>query len=1285
MQKAENYLGYFERISRLAPNAFEDENVAAEEVRSKFKATFDRTRIEASALYTMVHDPNYGQLSFAEITVKILEIANFYGSQVKNDSMNKIPDDLKMDESDAVQNTNDEPKTESEQDKTNLLGSSTKGPRAKPKKAGKGDKPKDKSGVKCSEGHFNMNYWKNPYCGKCGQKLPVSDQASNIKDNEKAENGTVGVQLQQGSKVSPDETCMLDQILNLNSDIPKPHLLNVKFEKYRRTLKSLYDGGSGRTYMLESFYRHLVDKKCLPRETLEADYRGAIQADGTKLETSKIVTNVEMDVQDSTGKWLKITLPEVVIASKLNYSLLIGRSIYSSGLVDQILTKEDGTVILNPEPADFIHDRITLIDEKTMSPDQVQDLTDEMIDRDSLMVGEKSEKSIRISLKNGDVAVVSSNRSVKFRKSIEKLLNENLDIVDKDHVCQNKLYTADLKFKYKPPPVAAFNPPSPKIVEILEQKIDQLIKDKAGKKSTKVANSNLFLTPKNNGKPGADGHRLVNDLVSYNKSCQDYEYRCKSPKEILGRLGNSRIYSSSDIRDAYHTVKIKASEPGDPPIAHCPGLPYNFEYEVLAQGLKTAGGHYLASAEMMFPRHEFGSFLFNYMDDNLIASENEEDHLKHWALVVKAHRKSGVKLNLAKTRFGFDEIDFLNFKISHSKVKIGDGHKVAIANISTDKPVDSVNGFLTYFSDFVGAQGRYEDLHKLRKHPELGWTAEKKEALESIKECLVSAGALTIPDFKRAIHILCDASDSGYGFAVCVHKDSDNMKPLHKLRPGERKLLPSIFFARDCSSIPSWRNKTTYQREGIGASHALQKAEYFISGTHPVFLYIDNKAVEMAVTSRSPKVRAMFHGLPENVKTVHIESGKNLADILSRFSEQKVDTLSTIGVQLLDEEIAVQNFETGLEKSTIGVQLNDKNSTIGVQLRGQKSTIGVQLGGQNVDRVSEMSMRKPRQNNVDKKQEILKRNLTMHKRGGHCASDRLYRMNAAIYPEDCRPTRNEIDLILKECYCQYRKLEGTTKKTPTPVPAGTHDLLYLDFKKAGKLLILSILEPLSRSYWALCCANEKTGTLISKMADFLTVYGHVRCIRADNGASFTSIEFREFCARLNIRLTFTAIYNPSANRSERPHSQINRTMILAEEMGFKLNREDIIRFSWTNNILPKKKTQKSPVEILYGGTPQGIFEDSVDEEVSVSSENPVARQVSDHLTRMAFEGMVEQETKTPREVLQLGQRIRWTIQAKLERISRDGTVILANETSCFVKFDKMNKARWVSTKALTKL
>lgn len=121
-QKSESYLGYFERVARLAPNAFEDENVATEEVRNKFKASFDRNRSETSALYTMVHDPTYGTLSFAEITIKILEICNFYGSQVKIDSMNKIPEDL-MDESDHVQNAeqNAEQNPESQADNACLL------------------------------------------------------------------------------------------------------------------------------------------------------------------------------------------------------------------------------------------------------------------------------------------------------------------------------------------------------------------------------------------------------------------------------------------------------------------------------------------------------------------------------------------------------------------------------------------------------------------------------------------------------------------------------------------------------------------------------------------------------------------------------------------------------------------------------------------------------------------------------------------------------------------------------------------------------------------------------------------------------------------------------------------------------------------------------------------------------------------------------------------------------------------------------------------------------------
>ena len=1263
MQKTESYLSFYERVVKLAPDAFEDQNVAVAEARNKFKSSYDRSRPEASPMYTLVHDANYAAMADNDIITRILEIINFYGIQ-KNE--NKIPDGPARNEDDMADNVQnvDSKEAEPENDKTNMLGSSAKGPRSKTSKKSKKTSSKEPpKGVKCPKGHFSASYWTNDFCGKCGLKLPAQDKASNIHDGDSAPTPQ--------KKVSPDQSQLLDEIANINvSEISQPHILNVKMGNHRKVTKSLYDGGSGRSYMLASFYDHLVDKNILPKQELEPDRRGAVQADGSKLETSMIVQNVKLKIQDSTDRWLEIELPEIVIAQRLNYGLLIGRSIYQCGVVDQILTKKDGTIIINPDADHFI-DKMNLIDELTLSPDQIQDLTDELLDNDSILVGEESEKPLSVPLKNGKMATMSSNRSILFRQKMTKLLNENLDIIDSDTVSQNKLYTAELQFKHKPPPVAPFNPLSPKRVDILEKKLDKLIKEKACKKSNKVANSNVFLVSKNNGKDGVDGERLVNDLVSYNKACLDYEYRCTSPKEILGRLGNAKIYSASDIKDAYHTVPIRVIDPGDPPIAHCPGLPFNIEYEVLPQGLKTAGGHYLASAETAFPRYKFSSFMHNYMDDQLIASENEMDHIEHWRKMCEAYRESGLKLNLSKTRFGFDQITFLNFNISHGRIRIGDAHKVAIANISDSKSIDSVNGFLTYFSDFIGVQGRYEDLHTLRKNPDLGWTPEKRKALESIKEGLVSAGALCIPDFKRAIHILCDASDSGYAFAVCVNKNRSNMKSLSKLNRNDRQLLPCMFFARDCSKIQSWQNKNVYQREGVAASHALQKTEYFVCGDHPVFLYIDNKAIQLAMTSRSPKVRAMFHNLPRNVKPEHIASGKNLSDILSRFSETAgADTVDQVFVMSTRNK-PVNNPEHSVVVSAPTLQSESDEARPVVESSKIVSAPTLKLSTITED---------------ENKQIILKNNYTMHVRGGHCSSDRLFRMNAGIYKKEDRPTRAQIDLVLQECYCQHRKLKGARRTTPTPVPAGTHDSLYVDFKSAGKYHILSILEPLSRSYFPLVVANEKTSTLISKMTDFLTIFGHVRMIRADNGASFESNEFREFCKRLNIRLTFTAIYNPSANRSERPHSQINRTFTLAKEMGQKIEREDLLRFSWTNNILPKRITSRSPVEILFGGIPKGIFESDIDEELNAASENEIARSVSDKLTKLAYEGLLQQQPKQQKEILDQGQRIRWTVQLKLKRISRDGTVILSNlGTCCLVKFDGMERPRWVSVKFLTKL
>ena len=100
-------------------------------------------------------------------------------------------------------------------------------------------------------------------------------------------------------------------------------------------------------------------------------------------------------------------------------------------------------------------------------------------------------------------------------------------------------------------------------------------------------------------------------------------------------------------------------------------------------------------------------------------------------------------------------------------------------------------------------------------------------------------------------------------------------------------------------------------------------------------------------------------------------------------------------------------------------------------------------------------------------------------------------------------------------------------------------------------------------------------------------------------------------------MTFTSIYNPAANRAERPHSQLNRVLNLCEKEGVKFTGEDLLRFSWTNNLLPKRITKCSPVEVLFGGVPSGILDDDLEEECQETKGNRVEMEVSDRLTKMA--------------------------------------------------------------------
>ncbi|XP_075150669.1 uncharacterized protein LOC142224767 [Haematobia irritans] len=62
-------------------------------------------------------------------------------------------------------------------------------------------------------------------------------------------------------------------------------------------------------------------------------------------------------------------------------------------------------------------------------------------------------------------------------------------------------------------------------------------------------------------------------------------------------------------------------------------------------------------------------FVFVYIDDVLIASKNEDEHINHLRTLFERLRQHGILSNLGKCTFGIDNIDFLGFNISSEGLK----------------------------------------------------------------------------------------------------------------------------------------------------------------------------------------------------------------------------------------------------------------------------------------------------------------------------------------------------------------------------------------------------------------------------------------------------------------------------------------------------------------------------------------------------------------------------------------------------------------------------------------
>lgn len=152
------------------------------------------------------------------------------------------------------------------------------------------------------------------------------------------------------------------------------------------------------------------------------------------------------------------------------------------------------------------------------------------------------------------------------------------------------------------------------------------------------------------------------------------------------------------------------------------------------------------------------------MDDILIYSKSLEEHVQHLKTVFQILLKHQLKVKRTKCSFAQQELAYLGHIIQPNGVST-DPEKIQVIQHwpapTSVKELRSFLGLSGYYRKFVRNYGILSKplTNLLRKGQLYIWTAETEDAFQALKQALITAPVLAMPDFQTPFVVETDASD----------------------------------------------------------------------------------------------------------------------------------------------------------------------------------------------------------------------------------------------------------------------------------------------------------------------------------------------------------------------------------------------------------------------------------------------------------------------------------------------------------------------------------------------
>ena len=393
--------------------------------------------------------------------------------------------------------------------------------------------------------------------------------------------------------------------------------------------------------------------------------------------------------------------------------------------------------------------------------------------------------------------------------------------------------------------------------------------------------------------------RMCIDYRELNAQTIKDKYTVPSIRDIYRNLKGNRVFSSFDLRSGYYHIPIAQADRYK--TAFITGSGRLWQWKRMAFGFVNAPATFQRAMDRIFKDL---SYVTVYIDDIIICSSDEGEHMRHLREVFARLRRFNLMLRIEKCMFFQEEIKYLGIWITTDGIKPDATYINQILIFKQPenaKEVERYLGMVVWLGRFIPNLSKLtaplSDL-KTKKGYEFKWSQTHTRHFKAIQEAVKHAQILRHPDFDKEFLVQTDASDTAIGAVLLQDSGKGFLEPI--------EFASRKFMTRE----KHWHGS---EKELIAVVWAIKKwTRYLMPNKFTVFT--DHKNLEVLFNRRSRKLGKLQRWLiflqQFDFVARYLPGPKNyIADYLSRDTPEIVDAK---GPKLAQEILSLELGATQL-------------------------------------------------------------------------------------------------------------------------------------------------------------------------------------------------------------------------------------------------------------------------------------------------------------------------------------------------------------------------------------